>query len=308
MQTIIGSTGVIGTELAKSLIQYTEEIRLVSRNPRRVNPRDQLLPADVLHPKQTMQAVEGSKVVYLTIGLPYDTKVWRTNWPKIMQNVIDACIRYQSKLVFFDNVYMYGKVDGWMTEETPVNPISKKGEVRAEIAAMLMKEVQKANLTALIARSADFYGPNTPLSFVSATVFDNLAKGKAAQWMLNDQVRHSLTYTPDAARATAILGNTTEAYNQVWHLPTARPPLNGQELIEKAAAAFGVKPRYTVLKKWMLKMAGLFTPVIRESMEMLYQNDSDYLFDSSKFEDRFRFPTTPYDRGIRETVEWYQGK
>lgn len=302
MQTILGSTGVIGTELAKSLTQYTDKIRLVSRNPKQVNPTDQLVTADLTDIKQVLTAVEGSEVVYLTAGIQYKTSVWQTQWPLIMSNVISACKVHKAKLVFFDNVYAYGLVKGWMKEDTLVNPSSKKGEVRAQIAQMIMSEVEHGHLDAIIARAADFYGPNTPLSFATVTVFNNLKKGKKAQWFLDADKKHSMTYTPDAGKATAMLGNTNSAYNQIWHLPTDNNVLTGREFIELAAKEFGVKSDYTVLKKWMIQMVGYFVPVVKESIEMLYQNEYDYLFDSTKFEKAFNFTPTSYKDGIAETV------
>lgn len=303
MQTILGSTGVIGTELAKSLTQYTDNIRLVSRNPKRVNPADQLVIADLTNPQQVLSAVEGSKVVYLTAGLQYKINVWQNQWPLIMNNVINACKAHKAKLVFFDNVYAYGLVKGWMKEDTLINPASKKGEVRALIAQMIMSEVDKGQLDAIIVRAADFYGPNTPLSFVTVTVFDNFKKGKKAQWFIDADKKHSMTYTPDAGKATAILGNTSSAYNQIWHLPTDKNVLTGKEFIEIAAKEFAVKPNYMVLKKWMIQMVGYFVPVVKESMEMLYQNEYDYLFDSTKFEKAFNFVPTSYKDGIAATVK-----
>jgi len=303
MQTILGSTGIIGTELAKALTQYTDKIRLVSRKPKRVNPTDQLVVADLTNPQQVLTSVEGSAVVYLTAGLEYKTGVWQSQWPVIMQNVIDACKIHKAKLVFFDNVYAYGLVKGWMKEDTLVNPVSIKGEVRAQIAQMIMSEVERGHLDAIIARAADFYGPNTPLSFATVTVFHNLKKGKKAQWFLDASKKHSMTYTPDAGKATALLGNTTSAYNQIWHLPTDKNALTGKEFIEIAAKAFGVEPRYTVLKKWMIQMVGYFVPVVKESIEMLYQNEQDYLFDSTKFEKSFNFIPTSYQTGIADTVK-----
>lgn len=303
MQTILGAGGIISTEIAKNLPQYTKKIRLVSRAPQKVNATDDIMSADLLNGEQVMNAVQGSEVVYLTVGLKYNIKTWQTQWPIIMENVIDACIKHNAKLVFFDNVYAYGRVNGWMTEETPMNPSSKKGEVRRNLDEMIMAEVKSEKLKAIIARAADFYGPNTPLSFVNVMVFDNYKKGNKAQWMINDKVRHSLTYTPDAGKATAILGNTASAYNQVWHLPTDRNVLTGKEFIENVGKEFGLKPRYRVLPRWLIQMVGLFNGNIRESVEMLYQNDSDYLFDSSKFEKAFSFKPTPYSQGIRETVK-----
>jgi nucleoside-diphosphate-sugar epimerase len=304
VQTILGANGAIGVELAKSLPQYTNRIRLVSRTPKKVNPNDEVVSADLTIAEQTRKAVEGSEIAYLTAGLKYDINVWRSQWPVIMRNVIEACKKHNTKLVFFDNVYMYGKVDGWMMEETPVHPTSKKGEVRVLIAEMLMDEVKKGNLQALIARSADFYGNNTATSVVGMLVFENLKKGKKAQWLINDRAKHSQTYIPDAGKATALLGNSANAYNQVWHLPTDRNALTGKEFIEKVAKEFGVEPRYSILSKWMLQMAGLFNVVIRESIEMLYQSASDYLLDSSKFERTFSFKATTYEEGIRETVRY----
>jgi len=303
MQTILGANGIISTELAKALTQYTAKIRLVSRNPLKVNDTDEIFAADLTSPEQTLAAVAGSEIVYLTAGLKYSTKIWQEQWPLIMRNVIEACIKHKSKLVFFDNVYLYGKVNGWMTESTPANPCSKKGEVRQVIAGMLLNEITKGSLTAMIVRAADFYGPNTPMSFATVMIFNNLAKGKKAQWMLNDDVKHSLTYTPDAGKATALLGNTASAFNQVWHLPTNRNALNGKELIALAAKEFGVVPKHMTLPKWMLQLVALFNPVVKESIEMLYQSESDYLFDSSKFDAAFTFHATTYAQGMAETVK-----
>ncbi len=302
MQTILGAGGVIATELAKKLPRYTNGIRLVNRNPKKVNPNDDIVSADLLKGDQVMKAVQGSEIVYLTAGLPYNINTWRSQWPVIMENVLAACSRHGSKLVFFDNVYAYGRVNGWMTEDTPMNPASRKGEVRKKIDKMIMNAIERGNVRAIIAKAADFYGPHTPLSFVNVMVFENLRKGRKAQWLINDSVRHSLTYTPDAGKATAILGNTESAYNQVWHLPTDRNALTGKEFIVTASREFGVEPRYMILHPWMVRMAGILNGIVRESVEMLYQNDSDYLFDSSKFEKAFNFSPTTYAQGIRKTV------
>jgi nucleoside-diphosphate-sugar epimerase len=303
MQTILGSTGVIGKELAKALPQYTNKIRLVSRNPKKVNDGDEIVSANLLNSEEVLKAVEGSEVIYLTAGLTYDIKVWRKDWPGIMKNVIEACKKNNSKFVFFDNVYSYGKVDGWMTEESPVKPDSEKGKVRAELNKMIMSEVEQGKLKAIIAKAADFYGPDTPLSFVNIMVFENFKKGKKAQWMLGVNKKHSFTYTPDAGKGTAILGNTESAYNQIWHLPTNRNVLTGKKFIELAAKAMSVKPEYMVVKKWMLSMLGLFNKVIKENNEMLYQNDSDYLFDSTKFEKAFNYKPISYEEGIINTAK-----
>jgi nucleoside-diphosphate-sugar epimerase len=190
-----------------------------------------------------------------------------------------------------------------MTEDTPLKPDSEKGKVRAQLHKTIMDEVERGNINAIIARSADFYGPETPLSFVNILVFDKLSKGKKAQWFVDDEKNHSLSYTPEAGKATAMLGNTSSAYNQVWHLPTNKNAPTGKEFIATAADALGVKPNYMILKKWMVKMAAPFDKIVKESVEMLYQNEFDYLFDSTKFEKAFNFTPTTYRDGIKATAE-----
>ena len=96
MQTILGSSGVIGRELAKALPQYPDKIRLVSRNPKKVNGGDELFKANLLNADETMKAIEDWEVVYLTVGLQYDINIWRKQWPTLMQNVIDACKKNQA--------------------------------------------------------------------------------------------------------------------------------------------------------------------------------------------------------------------
>jgi len=304
MQTILGAGGVIGTELAKALTAYTKEIRLVSRNPRKVNPGDELFPADLLDASSLEKAVEGSEVVYVTVGFKYDLRVWRKNWPLLIDNVLNACMKNKCKLVFFDNIYMYDPayLNG-MNEETPVKPVSKKGEVRAAVYERILEEIKEGRVTALVARAADFYGPGIKqVSMLTETVFSPLSQGKKANWMGSVNYKHSFTYTPDAGKATALLGNTADAFGQVWHLPTAANPYTGKEWIEKIAGALGVAPGYKTTSKSALKMAGVFVPILRELAEMQYQYEQDYVFDSSKFEKHFDFKPTSYDDGIREII------
>lgn len=219
IQTILGANGVIGHELSRHLSAYTDRIRQVGRRPRRVHSTDDLFTADLLDAKATADAVAGSSVAYLVAGLKYDHRVWQEQWPRVMRNAIDACKRHSTALVFFDNVYAYGRVDGVMTEDTQYNPCSRKGEVRAHIATVFMDEVKRGELRGMIVRSADFYGPGAVLSLTHATVTQRLKADKTPQWVGNPKAIHTFTYTPDAGRTVATLGNTATAYGQIWHAP-----------------------------------------------------------------------------------------
>ena len=306
MQTILGANGIIATELAKSLKIYTSQIRLVSRHPKKINDTDELFTADLLDKDQVIRAIEGSEVVYLVAGLRYNYKVWKEEWPVIMDNVIEGCKKAGARLVFFSNVYSLGKVNGWMTEATPMVPVSKKGEVRKAIEQKLLREMQQGGIQAIIARAPDFYGPQAIQSVPHLLVFEKLKNGEKPQWLVDAGRKHSMIYTPDAGKATALLGNTPSAFNRIWNLPTHKDAPTGAMFITQAAKAMGRPSKWTALPTWMLYLAALFLPSLREGIEMLYQNKYDYLFDSSDFEKTFRFSPTTYEEGIRQTAASYQ--
>lgn len=304
MQTILGANGTIGSVLAKELKAYTNQIRLVSRNPKKVNESDELFPADLSDSSQVEKAVAGSEVVYLVVGFDYNLKVWQEKWPALMRATIDACKKHNARLVFFDNIYLYDiQAIGHMTEDSPINPPSKKGKVRQQIADMLMTEVKAGNLNALIARAPDFYGPGNEKSFLIEVTYKNLKKGKAPNWFIDANKKHSFIYTPDAAKATAILGNTPDAFNQVWHLPTDSNSLTGNEWAALFNKEMNLSKKMSVLPMFMLRILGLFIPFMREMPEMMYQYDRDYFFDSGKFMKRFDFKVTSYQEGVKQIVK-----
>ena len=304
MQTILGSGGAIGIPLAKELKKYTNQIRLVSRNPKKINETDELYPIDLNDFSQIDKAIAGSDVVYVVIGFEYKLSVWQKIWPSFMKAVINACKKHNTKLVFFDNVYLYDKLAiPHMIETSPIHAPSKKGEVRQQLHEMIMNEVEKGSLTALIARSADFYGPDNRSSALNMMVVDNFMKGKKAQAFGNINKIHTYTYTPDAAKATALLGNTNDAFNQVWHVPTTNEKLTNLQWIQLIADELKVEAKIQTIPVWMIKILGLFIPVMKEFPEMIYQNDQDYILDSSKFEKRFGMSATAPKDGIKILIE-----
>jgi nucleoside-diphosphate-sugar epimerase len=302
MHAILGAGGALGAALVRELRHTRRRVRLVGRNPQRVEGAEETVSADISNLDQAVRAVSGATVVYLIAGLKYDIKVWRDMWPRIMSNTIEACKRAKAKLIFFDNVYMYGKVAGPMTEECPFNPCSKKGEIRAQVANALLAEIKAGNLTAMIARSADFYGPSARTSVANMLVFNKMAAGATAAWLVDDSVPHSFTFTPDAAKSLALLAAAESAWNQTWHVPTASNPPTGKQFIHMAAKEFGIKPDYRILGRPLIKIAGWFDSDIRESYEMLYQNDAEYLFDSTKYSSAFGVEPTAYADGIACTA------
>lgn len=305
LHTILGAGGVVGHELSLQLARAGRRIRQVSRHPAAVCAGDELVTTDLTDAWATAAGVAGSEVVYLVAGLAYNAAIWQAQWPIVMRNVIDACARHGARLVFFDNVYAYGRVDGVMTEDTSFNPCSRKGYVRAVIATTLLESMRRGEVQALIARSADFYGPGANLSLLASVLFSRLRAGKAPQWIGNPEAVHTFTFTPDAGRALAALGQSPAAFGQTWHLPTARDlgseAVTGKALTRVACTLAGQPDRLQVAPRWLLTVMGLFVPMLRENDEMLYQFAHDYRFDSSKVEKALGWRATPYGEGLAQT-------
>jgi nucleoside-diphosphate-sugar epimerase len=302
--TILGAGGSVGNALTHQLLKTNEDIRLVSRSNYSV-PGTESFKADITSYEETLRSVKNSDIVYLCAGLPYDSKIWSDLWPKVMKNSIDACKSVNAKLIFFDNVYMYGKVNGKMTETTPFNPCSRKGEVRAKTVMILENEINKKNINAIIARSADLYGPYaSKTSILYILAIEKLMNGRKAQWLIDVNKLHSFTFTDDCAKGMILLSKCDECCNQTWHLPTYNP-LDGETLIHMIAKELRVAPDFDVLNKWMLKMISIFNKTVYESYEMLYQSEFNYYFDSTKFNRFFNYNPKPYFDGIHETIEFF---
>jgi len=304
VNVILGSGGAIGTPLALQLVAEGERVHAVSRGGK-APAGTQPVRADLTDAGQTEAAVPEGATVFLLVGLPYDARVWKVQWPRIIRNAAAACRSKGARLIFLDNVYMYGAVDGPMTEDTPIRPSSEKGRIRADVAGYLLAEMQSGRVTASIARAADFYGPHATASSIPYVLaLEPLMRGRRPRWLIDARKLHSYSYTMDCAKALRLLARAQDSFGQVWHLPTMHPPITGDEFIRIAAKTLGTPAGYSILSRPMLALAGLFNRQILELSRMTYQNDRDYLFDSTKFEKRFGFQPTSYQAGIEETLRF----
>ncbi len=290
MQTILGSGGAIGIPLAKELAKQNSAIRLVSRNPKQVNSTDSLHPADLTKPDEVKKAISGSEICYLTVGFPYSVKAWKASWPPFMKAVIEGCEANGTKLVFFDNIYaLSANALNPITEAGAIDPPSRKGAIRAEVDKMVIDAAERGKIETIIARAPDFFGPVPHTSMLMIMIYENMKKGKGAQWMCNADLPHSFGYAPELAKGTAMLGNDNACYNQIWNLPVTKEALSGKEWAALFAAEMGVKNKISALPAWLVKALGLFIPIMGELHEMLYQYDRTYVFDSSKFNKHFGY-------------------
>lgn len=302
MQTILGANGQIAEELTRELYRkYTKDIRLVSRNPKKIQDTDQLFPANLMDAQATEKAVEGSEIAYLTVGLPMNSPLWEAQFPVMMQNVIEACKKHQVKLVFFDNTYMYAKNSEPQTEASPFVAIGRKSAVRAKMAEMLLHEINNKTIEAVICRAPEFYGPHKTQSITNGLIFNNIHKNKKLKVPINDNVKRTLIWTPDASRAMALIGNTPDAYNQTWHLPCDDNRLTYKALVDLTSRIYGRTLEYSVIKRWQFQLGSLFNKRLKELLELLPRYNEDNIFISDKFKQRFPdFNITTYESGITQ--------
>lgn len=305
MHTVLGAGGPIADELIRELhCSFTHDIRGVSLHPQKVNETDELVTADLTDAAATSRAVAGSEVAYLTVGLPMDSELWERSFPVMMRNVLDACIEHGVKLVFFDNTYMYPGTSERQTESIGFAPNGRKGRVRAQLATMLLEEMDAGRIEALICRAPEFYGPGKTKSLTNQVVFNRIREGRRPLVPLSATTRRSLIWTPDASRAMALLGNTPDAFGQTWHLPIDEDRKTYRQLIEIAAQVTGRKIGYAVLPQVAFSLGGRFNASLREVQELLPRYRGDNIFDATKFTARFPdFRVTTYREGITEILK-----
>lgn len=304
LHTIVGY-GNLGQAVAAALKDKNIPTKILNRNSNSKN----VIECNVLDIDDLVKNTTDSSHVYITIGVVYKYSVWAVEWPKIMSNFIHASKINKFKIIFFDNIYLYGPspLKNPIEEDHPRTPPSKKGQVRLDVANMLESAISGGEINAVIARSPDFYGPNVKNSMLYISAIENILKGKKPQFVGNPSTKHNYIYLPDAARALVVLANDDAAYGQTWHLPTSLATFTTTDLLDKAAKICGQKPGVQVISKLGVKILKLFIPILREVEEMTYQTEHDYNFSSQKFEKAYpAFQITDYDAGLKNMVDSFK--
>lgn len=303
---VVFGAGPLGFAVARELSRLKRPVRLVSRSGKPRQPLDAgitMESADVTDAARCREVCQGAQAVYHCIGLPYPR--WR-EFPALMNGIIEGAASAGARIVYGDNVYSYGAVSGPMREGLPETATTVKGRIRAEVAGALMDSHRAGKVSAVIGRASDFFGPGvTDASMLGSRVFERLLERKAAQVVGNPSRLHSYTYLPDFALALIALADRDEAAGSIWHVPNA-PAVSTKELIRQIAAICEVPPRLSAAPSWVVSLLGTFDPQLRELREMLYEFDSDFVVDSSRFEAAFGIQATPFERSLRETVTWWK--
>jgi nucleoside-diphosphate-sugar epimerase len=260
--------------------------------------------ADIATPDGARRACAGAAVIY-HCAQPSYTK-WIELFPPLTGTVLDGTAEAGAKLVFADNLYVYGPPEGPMTEETAQRAQGKKGRIRIEMAAAILRAHGDGRLRCTIGRSSDYYGPRGTGTTVGDNLMKPLLRGKRARWLGSLDQPHTLNYLEDMARALVTLGEREEADGQVWHLPAAEP-LTGRQFLTRVYDAAGLPLKAGVARRPMIRLVGVFNPLVRELNETLYQFERPFVSDASKFQGAFGpFEPTPHQEAVQRTVDWFR--
>ena len=304
---VIFGYGPVGKATAARLISQGRNIRIAQRKPPVDLPVEaQFIECDALDAHSVLRAAQNASQIVVSIGLEYDGKVWQDSWPKAMSNFIDACEATGARMVFLDNMYMYGPQNAPLREDMPLSDYPRKPAARSAITRMWQDATAAGRVKVAALRPPDFYGPGVTQSHLGDQAFLPLAKGKSATLACNPDMPHDFAYVPDIGRAmVTLLDAPDQDFNQAWHMPCA-PTLTPRQIIDIGAKAMNVKPRIMALPAWSLPFLGLFMPFLRELHEMRFQWDRPYLVDAEKFKRHFWSDITPFEEGVKATALSFQ--
>ena len=304
---VVLGTGALGRAVADELLGRGRRVRLVNRSGQLAEPPAgaTLLAADLTDAGAAQTACAEADTVYLCANAPYTD--WLAKWPPLATGSLEGAARAGAKLVYGDNLYAYGPVDGPLREDLPAAPTGVKGRVRAGIATRFLEAHRAGLVRVAIGRASDFYGPwATDSSLLGSRVIPAALAGKAGQVIGDVDQPHTFTFIRDYARGLATLGARDEALGQVWHVPSAETTTQRALLAMVWQEAGAGAPRFSAAPGWLVRAFGLFSPIMRELAEMLYEWERPYVVDHSKFERAFGAPATPHREAIRETVAWFR--
>ena len=197
---VLGAAGGTGSVVVRELVARGLPVRAVTRSGTADVPEGvEQVAADIASPDGSRKACDGAVVVYHCAQPDY-TK-WAALFPPLTAAVLDGAAAAGAKLVFADNLYVYGPPEGPMTEVTPQRAEGSKGRTRVDMAAAILGAHADGRLRCTIGRSSDYYGPRGTATTAGDNIMKPALRGKRARWLGSLDQPHTLNYLEDMGRA-----------------------------------------------------------------------------------------------------------
>ncbi|MYS85537.1 NAD-dependent epimerase/dehydratase family protein [Embleya scabrispora] len=306
LHVVLGAGGAVGGAVVDELVARGRRVRAVNRNGVPTAPDGvEVHRGDVTTADGAAAACAGGAVVYHCAAPAYTR--WASEFPPMTDAIRRGAAAAGAKLVFADNLYMYGPVSAPMTEDMPYAAGFPKGRVRAGMARSLLAAHEAGELRVALGRASDYYGPRGVNSTVGETVFGAAVQGKVARWVGPLDQPHSFSYLPDFAKGLVVLGEDARADGHAWHIPTAEP-VTGRQFLDMLFAELGSPGRSAAVGRTLQRVLGLVNPTVRALGETWYQRDRPFVVDAGRFTETFGpLPATSHAEAIAATVAWFRG-
>lgn len=303
---VVFGGGQIGTPLARDLLAAGHAVRMVRRAGGGPEGAE-LVHGDAGDPAFAAEATRGAAAIYHCMNPAYSSRAWALELPRFMNSLLAAASRNGARLVVLDNLYLLGRPGGRaLSEDSPIAPCSRKGEIRAEVNALLLAAESRGDVRAVVGRASDFYGPGGIGTYFGDAFWPKALKRGVAQTLMNLDTPHSYHYTLDVAAALAALGQAGDDVTGRWWMLPAAPAETSRAMIARLAGALGRDLRIQPMPAWLLAALRPFVPVLGEIAEMGYQWEEPFVADDRAFRGRFAavVRVTPLAEGAPATVEW----
>jgi nucleoside-diphosphate-sugar epimerase len=303
-QNVIFGTGPLGLAVARHLVAAGQRVRLVNRSGNAPAPQGvEVVAADATDLAASRKVCEGANVVYHCATGPYGR--WAQFLPSLMNGIIEGASAAGAKLVYGDNLYAYGLVDGPITEDLPYRPIGPNTRARADVANALMRAHAAGKVRATIGRASDFYGPYARQSTAGDGIFARALAGKGAQILGDPDTPHTYTFIDDFASGLVTLADHDEALGEVWHVPSAET-VTTRRFVEMVFAKLQRPATLKPAPKLAITLLALFVPAMAAVKETTYQREHPWVVDHSKFARAFGSGPTPHEQAISLTLDWFR--
>ncbi|AMT74186.1 NAD-dependent epimerase/dehydratase family protein [Mycobacteroides immunogenum] len=302
IHVVVGANGATGTVLCGELLAAGHTVRAVSRTGRGAPKGVDAIAADATDAGRITEICAGATTIYHCALPPMDS--WLPTYVDLTRALISAAGKVGARLVYADDTWMYGKVDGAMHEDSPIRPVVYKGALRALAAEMILSAHARGQTETVIGRAAELYGPRVE-SLFGAALFTAVLTGHKAMWPGDPDLPVTATFIGDFGRALADLGQHPAVAGQVFHVPVA-PAITGRRFIEKIGKIAGSSPKVGRLTPRLIRVLKVVAPIAREGAELLYQFQQPFLVDDSRFRALFGRAATDWNDGIRQTINWYR--
>jgi len=298
---VIFGAGPLGKWTARELVRLGKTVRMINRSGQagRLPESVEVVASDAYDAAKNIALTRGATAIYQCAQPHYYE--WSEKFPPLQKAILDAAAENGAKLIVGDNLYMYGRFTGVLREDSPIQPNTKKGRVRAGMAQSVLEAHAAGRVRAAIGRASDFFGPDD--TALTGYAIQPAVQDKAANLLGRTDQPHTFTYVADFGRLLATPGVRDEALGQVWFAPS-NPPLTQAEFIRLIEAELGRPVKTLVGSPLLVRLLGLFNKEMAETVEMMFEWTAPYVVDTSKAERAFGLRPTPMQQAVRETLAW----